>query len=92
MGVLRLTSTRSCSLTISIREIHTRLGKVRRDANACRLEYIYHSYIPRRVGQTRGYPLAAPVLWDMNMLDKYFDAELTAARAGAQMFGTVERG
>ena len=54
-------------------------------------EFVYHSFIPRRVGQTRGYPLAAPVLWDMNMLDKYFDAELTAARAGASMFGTVEQ-
>ena len=52
---------------------------------------MYHWFIPRRIGQTRGYPLLAPVLWDMNMLDKYFDAELTAARAGAQMFGTIEQ-
>ena len=52
---------------------------------------IYHLFIPRRVGQTRGYPLLAPVLWDMNMLDKYFDAELTAARVGAQIFGAIEQ-
>ena len=52
---------------------------------------IYHVFIPRRVGQTRGYPLLAPVLWDINMLDKYFDAELTAARVGAQIFGAIEQ-
>jgi lambda family phage portal protein len=54
-------------------------------------EQIIHSYIPRRIGQSRGYPLAAPVLYDMNQLDKYFDAELVAARSGAQMFATIEQ-
>lgn len=53
-------------------------------------DQIYHSYIPRRVGQSRGYPLLAPVLWDINMLDKYFDAELTAARTGASLMATIE--
>lgn len=52
---------------------------------------IRHSYIPRRAGQTRGYPLLAPVLWDMHMLDKYFDAELTAARIGASLLATIEQ-
>ncbi len=53
-------------------------------------EQIYHSYIPRRIGQSRGYPLLAPVLWDINMLDRYFDAELTAARTGASLMATIE--
>jgi len=54
-------------------------------------EQVYHSFIPRRIGQSRGYPLLAPVLWDMNMLDKYFDAELTAARIGATLLATIEQ-
>lgn len=60
----------------------------------CRLvpaSQVYHSFIPRRIGQSRGYPLLAPVLWDMNMLDKYFDAELTAARIGASLLATLEQ-
>ncbi len=54
-------------------------------------EQVYHWFIPRRIGQTRGYPLLAPVLWDMNMLEKYFGAELTAARAGAAIFASIEQ-
>lgn len=54
-------------------------------------DQVIHSFIPRRVGQSRGYPLLAPVLWDMNMLDKYFDAELTAARIGSTLLASIEQ-
>lgn len=62
-------------------------------ANCTRVpaDQVRHSYIPRRVGQSRGYPLLAPVLYDINMLDKYFDAELVAARAGSELFATIEQ-
>jgi lambda family phage portal protein len=52
---------------------------------------IYHFFIPRFIGQTRGYPLLAPVMYDMKMLDGYFEAELVAARSGAQIFGAIEQ-
>jgi lambda family phage portal protein len=51
---------------------------------------IYHFYIPRFIGQTRGYPLLAPVMYDLRMLDGYFEAELVAARSGAMMVGAIE--
>ena len=54
-------------------------------------EQIYHFYIPRFIGQTRGYPLLAPVMYDMRMLDGYFEAELVAARSGAMMVGAIEQ-
>ncbi len=52
---------------------------------------IYHFYIPRFIGQTRGYPLLAPVMYDMKMLDGYFEAELVAARSGAMILGAIEQ-
>ena len=54
-------------------------------------DQIYHFFIPRFIGQTRGYPLLAPVMYDMKMLDGYFEAELVAARAGAMMVGAIEQ-
>jgi capsid protein len=41
---------------------------------------IYHFHIPRFIGPTRGYPPLAPLIYDMKMLDGYFEAELVAAR------------
>lgn len=54
-------------------------------------DQIYHFFIPRFIGQTRGYPLLAPVMYDMKMLDGYFEAELIAARSGAMMVGAIEQ-
>jgi lambda family phage portal protein len=54
-------------------------------------DQIYHIHIPRFVGQTRGYPLLAPVMWDMKMLDGYFEAELVAARIGATIIAAIEQ-
>lgn len=55
-------------------------------------DQIYHFFIPRFIGQTRGYPLLAPVMYDMRMLDGYFEAELVAARSGAMIIGAIEQG
>jgi lambda family phage portal protein len=44
---------------------------------------IIHMFIKNRVGQTRGYPWMAPVLYDTNMLRGYLEAELVASRTGA---------
>lgn len=54
-------------------------------------DQLYHVHIPRFVGQTRGYPLLAPVMWDMKMLDGYFEAELVAARIGATIIAAIEQ-
>jgi lambda family phage portal protein len=54
-------------------------------------EQVYHSYVIRRPGQSRGYPLAAPALYDVNQLDKYFDAALVGARTAASLLASIEQ-
>jgi lambda family phage portal protein len=44
---------------------------------------IVHPFMLRRIEQTRGTPLLATVMYQMNMIGKYEEAEVTAARAGA---------
>jgi lambda family phage portal protein len=57
-------------------------------------EEIVHPFSVRRIDQTRGFPLLATVMYQMNMLGKYEEAEVTAARAGASKMGfyTAEEG
>lgn len=42
-----------------------------------------HLYLPRRIGQTRGFPWAAAVMMRIKMLAGYEEAEIEAARAAA---------
>jgi len=44
---------------------------------------IIHPFLRRRIGQSRGYPPMATALTQMNMLAKYQEAELVAAREEA---------
>lgn len=52
---------------------------------------VIHSFIRRRPGQTRGYCWAAPSLWAMQMLEKYAEAEMVAARIAAAKFAVIEQ-
>jgi lambda family phage portal protein len=53
-------------------------------------DQIIHYFIPHRTGQTRGYPWFASTMSQLNMLDGYFYAELTAARIGASVVMSIE--
>lgn len=44
---------------------------------------IYHLFLPRRPGQSRGEPMFAPVMLDFHHLGEYDEAELVAARISA---------
>ncbi len=48
---------------------------------------IIHGFNPEQVGQLRGYPATATAMLRLKMLEGYFDAALTAARAGAAKMG-----
>lgn len=50
-------------------------------------EEIIHCFLPERVGQKRGVPLAATAMLRMNMLGGYEEAAVTAARIGASTMG-----
>ena len=50
-------------------------------------EEILHLYLPERSQQTRGVPWVASAMARLQMLDKYEEAELVAARAGASKMG-----
>jgi lambda family phage portal protein len=50
---------------------------------------VIHAYRSDQVGQSRGYPWAAPVLDTMKHLDAYVEAAITAARAGASKMGFI---
>ena len=52
-------------------------------------EQIVHLYDPVQTGQSRGYPWLSTGLGSMKMLDAYFEAALTAARAGAAKMGFI---
>ena len=51
---------------------------------------IIHTFDPIQTGQSRGYPWMATGLGSLKMLDAYFEAALTAARAGASKMGFIQ--
>ncbi len=53
-------------------------------------EEIVHYYRPFRLNATRGVPRLYPVMYDMNMLRGYQEAELVAARLAAAKTGFFE--
>ena len=54
-------------------------------------EEIIHIFIPVRDNQWRGLPWALPAMWRMNMLKGYIEAEVVAARIGAQQMGFITK-
>lgn len=54
-------------------------------------DQVIHTFLRRRPAQTRGYCWAAPSLWAMNMLEKYMEAEVVAARVSAAKFAVIEQ-
>jgi len=48
-----------------------------------------HAFIPDQVGQSRGYPWMSTAMLRLKMLDGYFEAAITAARAGAAKMGFI---
>ncbi len=53
-------------------------------------EQVLHVYIQHRAGQSRGYPWIAPAMFDVKMLDGYLEAEVLAARVGANQCMLLE--
>ena len=53
-------------------------------------DQIIHLFEPIQSGQSRGYPWLSTGLGSMKMLDAYFEAALTAARAGAAKMGFIQ--
>ena len=51
---------------------------------------IIHLFDPIQTGQSRGYPWLSTGLGSLKMLDAYFEAALTAARAGAAKMGFIQ--
>lgn len=51
---------------------------------------ILHLYMPERAGQTVGHPWLVSAMAGLNMLERYQEAELVAARAGAAQAGFFE--
>jgi lambda family phage portal protein len=51
---------------------------------------IIHPFIRKRPGQTRGIPALASAMLRLHMIGGYSEAELVAARAGAQKMGFIE--
>lgn len=52
-------------------------------------DQIVHAFSADHVGQLRGYPPISTALNRLKMLDGYFEAALTAARAGAAKMGFI---
>ncbi|WP_160153337.1 phage portal protein [Microbulbifer sp. ALW1] len=55
-------------------------------------ERIIHEFLDEYIDQARGFPLGCAAAARHHMLDKYEDAELTAAAIGASTMGIIERG
>jgi len=55
------------------------------------VDQVIHYYRPHRIGATRGVPDLAPIMWDLNMLRGYQEAELVAARTAAAKGGFLTR-
>jgi lambda family phage portal protein len=53
-------------------------------------DQIYHCFIPDSAAQTRGVPWMAPVMFLMNMLKGYKEAEVTAARTSSAKMGFIQ--
>lgn len=51
---------------------------------------ILHGMDPERVNQTRGVPWTAPVMYLLSMLGSYWEAEVAAARHGAERVGFLK--
>jgi lambda family phage portal protein len=64
------------------------MGRIRRRVPASQ---VLHSFVIERPAQTRGYTWMAPAILDMNMLGKYYEAELVAARASAAKFAVIQQ-
>jgi lambda family phage portal protein len=52
-------------------------------------ENVIHLFDPQQVGQSRGYPRVSTSLASLKQLDAYFEAAITAARAGASKMGFI---
>lgn len=50
-------------------------------------DQIIHYYTPYRLNQTRGIPRFAPIMYELNMLRGYQEAELVASRMAAAKIG-----
>ena len=50
---------------------------------------VIHLFDPQQVGQSRGYPRVSTSLASLKQLDAYFEAAITAARAGASKMGFI---
>ena len=61
-----------------------------RERKAIPADQIVHYYTPYRLNQTRGIPRFTPIMYDLNMLRGYQEAELVAARMGAAKTGFFE--
>lgn len=53
-------------------------------------DQVLHVFIQHRAGQSRGYPWIAPAMFDLKMLDGYLEAEVLAARVGANQCMLLE--
>lgn len=54
-------------------------------------DQVLHIYSPDRFTQTRGVTWLAPVMYALNMLDGYEDAEITACRVASSAMGIWQR-
>lgn len=52
---------------------------------------VIHCFLPERIGQKRGIPVASTAMLRMNQLGGYEDAAITAARVGASKMGFFTR-
>jgi lambda family phage portal protein len=53
-------------------------------------EEIIHDFVPDSAAQTRGVPWMASVMWNMNMVRGYTEAEVVAARTASEKMGFLE--
>lgn len=77
----------SCPIAYWITKGHPSSTAYQGDHIRIPADEIIHLYNPLRVGQVRGVPWLHPVMGALNMLDKYQEAELTAARVSAGKMG-----
>jgi lambda family phage portal protein len=71
-------------------ELQGDINQTRRERIRIPADQIIHYYTPYRPNQTRGIPRFSPVMYDLNMLRGYQEAELVAARMGAAKTGFFE--
>lgn len=55
------------------------------------VEEIIHPFVAKRIEQTRGIPAMVAAMLRLQMLGGYIEAELVAARCGAQKMGFLEK-